>query len=206
MTGFWDTSPEIRTVSPSVHSLSSFLEDHASVDAEDEGANRSRENLSQGETHQAEIQDQQERISIQSPLTINILNTGGSNTGGSSTSGTGLPATACGSHIGGSNDLVSALAGQLADLSNKVHQLLLEPRPIVQSGTWNTSDARSWREPQEATEGRVNFLRQFKSKTRNFRVRAYATDIDVMGFTIHADSWSDTQIYSCGVSWIAIGD
>ncbi len=70
------------------------------------------------------------------------------------------------------------------------------------------------------TRGIISFLKEFKSVPTvvvslcsadvscytNFRVSVYATDINLKGFVVHADTWWDTALYSCGVSWIAIGE
>jgi H-type lectin domain len=41
------------------------------------------------------------------------------------------------------------------------------------------------------------------SITKNWRLKAYATNIAPAGFTINIDSWSDTIFYSANASWIA---
>lgn len=92
-------------------------------------------------------------------------------------------------------------------------------RFVIDEGSWSTSNVRSWQQPQEKTSGRVNFSQKFNqvpkvtvslrsldtNKDYNTRVKVYTSDIDKTGFTIHADSWSNTQLYSAGVSWVAIG-
>jgi len=40
-------------------------------------------------------------------------------------------------------------------------------------------------------------------KSHNWRVTAYASDINAESFVIHLDSWGDTTLYSGAVSWIA---
>jgi hypothetical protein len=150
---------------------------------------------------------------------------GGSSAGGSGTggSGTGGAATINGNNAYGGGDPVSGLACQLAALSKKVEQLSLLASVrgvVVESGMWNTMDVRPWHQPRHITEGRVNFSKEFKSvptvtvsmcsadvsERANFRVKVYATAVDLKGFTVHADSWGDTQLYSCGVSWMAMGE
>lgn len=90
----------------------------------------------------------------------------------------------------------------------------------IDSGTWNTMNVRDWRHPIPGTQGRVLFSKKFTSiptvtvamssadvsKDHNLRVSVYATDVDLEGFTAHADSWADTKLYSCGISWMAIGN
>ena len=87
------------------------------------------------------------------------------------------------------------------------------------NGTWNVTDVRPWDRPRERTEARIDFRVPFTSVPTvtagmtggdvsgrtNFRVKVYATNIDARGFTVHADTWEDTKLYSCGVSWVAIG-
>ncbi|KAI1806577.1 hypothetical protein F4811DRAFT_568749 [Daldinia bambusicola] len=89
----------------------------------------------------------------------------------------------------------------------------------LDSGTWNTTAVRPWDQPREMTEAFIRFTRNFSSaptvlvsmntasvrKTANFRVKVYATDVTSQGFIVHADSWADTTLYSCGVTWLAIG-
>jgi len=89
----------------------------------------------------------------------------------------------------------------------------------IDSGTWNTMEVRPWQHPTVHTEGRIRFSKQFTavpvvslslssvdvSNAANFRVKVYATNITLEGFTVHAESWADTKLYSCGASWLAIG-
>ncbi|KAI0469443.1 hypothetical protein F4859DRAFT_486688 [Xylaria cf. heliscus] len=87
-----------------------------------------------------------------------------------------------------------------------------------ESGTWSTTDVRPWTQSQLKTDGPIKFSTKFSSvptvtvsmtgadvSEGIFRVKVYATDVDEHGFLVHADTWSDTKLYSCGVSWIAIG-
>lgn len=67
------------------------------------------------------------------------------------------------------------------------------------------------------TEGRVLFSKKFTSVPivivslssiellGGCRVRVYATHVGLEGFTVHADTWCDTDLYTCAVSWLAIG-
>lgn len=43
------------------------------------------------------------------------------------------------------------------------------------------------------------------SKEDNVRVRVRAVDITDRGFTLQADTWLNTKIWSVDVSWLAIG-
>lgn len=177
---------------------------------------------------------QKKRTFFRPQVTVNLFNAGGSSMGGSSAgglgtggsgmggSGTGGTATIHGNNASRGSDAVSAhLASQLAALSEKVEQLSLRPfvRGIeFESGMWNTMDVRPWNQPRPETKGRIAFSKDFGlvpeimvsicsadvSNQSNFRVRVYATDVDLKGFTIHVDAWGGTELYSCGVSWIAI--
>lgn len=188
---------------------------------------------SRDQAHDTDPYGQKERIVFRPKVTVNVFNTGGSSTEGPGGSGEGTEglgtfgnggiATVSGSHIAGSYDPISDLASQLEDLKREVQRLSLrgfEQRPIIESGTWNTCDVRAHNAPQPLTEGHIVFSRQFKSapavvvsinaanvsQTTNFRVRTYATDVTTKGFAIHADSWGDTLLFHCVLSWIAIGD
>ncbi|KAM0812939.1 hypothetical protein AB5N19_12930 [Seiridium cardinale] len=88
-----------------------------------------------------------------------------------------------------------------------------------ENGTWNVVDVRAWNEPRDKTEGWIQFSVEFKSAPMvmvslnstdiesgaNCRVKVYASQVDSRGFLVHADTWGGTKLYSCGVSWIAIG-
>lgn len=42
-------------------------------------------------------------------------------------------------------------------------------------------------------------------KDDNVRIRVRAVDVGSEGFTIHAETWFNTEIWSVEVSWLAIG-
>ncbi|KAI0185112.1 hypothetical protein EV127DRAFT_442468 [Xylaria flabelliformis] len=219
-------SKEILAPNSSDHISLTWPDDYISVDPEDQVTSPSPENLFQGESHKADSQGQRKRILFRPQVTVNVFNNGGSSSGGfggSGGAGTGGAATINGSHVSDGSATISGLASQLGNLSKEVQRLsllALQQRPIVESGAWNTTDVRPWDKPQQSTTERINFLNQFKSvptvtvsinsadvsNAGNFRVKVYATAVDVKGFTIHAESWWDTTLYSCGVSWIAIGE
>ncbi|EOD47349.1 uncharacterized protein JDV02_000097 [Neofusicoccum parvum] len=87
----------------------------------------------------------------------------------------------------------------------------------LQTGTYNTQETRPWNSPQLTPSKRINFAKPFSSPpkvvtflqsldmdhSRNWRIRVYATDVDTNGFTVHADSWGDSILYSAGVTWLA---
>jgi hypothetical protein len=43
------------------------------------------------------------------------------------------------------------------------------------------------------------------SKEDNLRIRLRALDVTAEGFTLHAETWFNTRIWSVEVSWLAIG-
>ncbi len=43
------------------------------------------------------------------------------------------------------------------------------------------------------------------SKDDNLRVRVRATDINETGFTLQAETWHNTRLWSIEASWLAIG-
>ncbi|CAH0055465.1 unnamed protein product [Clonostachys solani] len=122
-----------------------------------------------------------------------------------------------------SDPAVADLEHQVATLVQRVElqekQAAKLQHFVIDQGSWHTNDVRSWQKPEEKTSGRVNFSQKFSqvpkvtvslrsvdtNKDYNTRVKVYTSDIDKTGFTIHADSWSNTQLYSAGVSWVAIG-
>ncbi|KAI0184597.1 hypothetical protein EV127DRAFT_515955 [Xylaria flabelliformis] len=40
-------------------------------------------------------------------------------------------------------------------------------------------------------------------KSANCRVKTYASNVTTRGFKLHIETWSDTKLSECGVSWIA---
>lgn len=89
--------------------------------------------------------------------------------------------------------------------------------PDFQVGYFNTQDDHPCDRPKVHTSRHIKFKRAYNNppmvvvwlsqlnmdRKRNWRVRAYATDITTAGFTVHADTWGDSLLYSAGVSWIA---
>ncbi|KAI1489585.1 hypothetical protein F5X96DRAFT_640358 [Biscogniauxia mediterranea] len=205
---------------------------HVTVDSGDQSVSVDQDDLFYGDFHQANSQGAEKRSVVFRPqVTVNIHNNTGSRgevpSAGASATGTGRPdwhgSTIAGrSNAGGSasDDLVSILVSQVAALSRKVDELSSLALVRVENGMWNTNGVRAWDRPQEKTSARINFSKEFKSvpkvmvsmcsadldKESNFRVAVYPTDVDTRGFTVHANSWADTKIYSCGVSWMAVGE
>lgn len=87
----------------------------------------------------------------------------------------------------------------------------------IQTGVYNTQETRPWNDPQLTQSKRINFAKPFSAppkvvtwlqalnmnKDKHWRIRVYATDIDSNGFTVHADTWGDSILYSAGVTWLA---
>ena len=89
----------------------------------------------------------------------------------------------------------------------------------LRTGTFHTGEIRPWNAPQLENKKRITFATPFKDaqppkivcflnlldidRNTNWRVKAYASDIDANGFTIHVDTWADTILYSAGVTWLA---
>ncbi|RYP40661.1 hypothetical protein DL767_001519 [Monosporascus sp. MG133] len=115
------------------------------------------------------------------------------------------------------------ISGRLKFRSVELEVAGASPSPVesikFDTGYWNITDIRRWDQPREKNEGPIVFSKVFSSpptvvvsmagasvdKNNNFRVKVYATNVNSKGFVVHADAWGGTTLYSCGVSWIAIG-
>ncbi|KAI1466223.1 uncharacterized protein F4812DRAFT_436340 [Daldinia caldariorum] len=167
-----------------------------------------------------------EPIAFRPQVTVNVFNNNAPNTGAAGAKES-KPKTAGPVNeklAKETNKKIADLTAKLEALSKKVDELssALESArgPRVECGLWNTGEVRSWKYPSNETRGRINFKKDFKSipkvttgmssadvsKDANFRVSVYPTEIDQRGFKINVHGWSDTVIYSCGVSWVAIGE
>jgi hypothetical protein len=188
------------------------------------------DNPHQGVVPAINSEDQTKGFIFNPQLTVNIYNTGGPNAGapGVPDNGTGGNVTVSNDDTKGGEDQVSKLAAQVASLLQKVGQMDRElkelrtiraqPMPVIETGTWSTSQIRHWSQPQVETEAYIAFEKHFESAPTvmvsmrsadvcngaNFRVRTYATDVTAKGFMVHADTWASSQLYSCDVSWIGL--
>ncbi|KAG0641495.1 hypothetical protein HOY80DRAFT_1021223 [Tuber brumale] len=86
-----------------------------------------------------------------------------------------------------------------------------------QNGEFSTKEDHPADKPQSETSRRINFDRSFTTppkvivflkeidmdKTKNCRLRTWASGIDATGFTIHIDAWHDSILYSATAGWIA---
>ena len=88
----------------------------------------------------------------------------------------------------------------------------------LQTGTFNTQEVGAWENHAPQNSKRISFATAFQGqapkivcwltsidmdKNYGWRCRAYATDIDTAGFTVHIDTWANTIMYSAGMTWIA---
>lgn len=105
----------------------------------------------------------------------------------------------------------------------KVHQascawLVIEDNhPDFQFGTYSTEDDHSSRDPRMENTRKVDFSRPYAKKPevvvwlssielhrdRNWRVKAYVTDVTKNGFTIHVDTSGNSQLNMAVVSWVS---
>ncbi|KOS20484.1 Fibrinogen- and Ig-binding protein [Escovopsis weberi] len=102
-------------------------------------------------------------------------------------------------------------------VSDLVAQLSALPRLQIDAGEWSTP--WDWRTPEVRGSQRINFSKPFAAaphvavstntldigNNKNFRARVHATDVDALGFTVHATTWAGTTMYKVGVTWIAVG-
>lgn len=89
--------------------------------------------------------------------------------------------------------------------------------PDYQIGQFSTEDDHPWNQPQTQTSRQITFPRAFSSAPhvviwlnkldmkydKNWRIKAYSTDISATSFTLHIDTWGDTVLYCGAASWIA---
>ncbi|KAF8436674.1 hypothetical protein BGX38DRAFT_1214242, partial [Terfezia claveryi] len=96
---------------------------------------------------------------------------------------------------------------------------LAAPRghPYFQVGTFDTTKVYSPRNPQQLTYCKIVFKHPYEappkvvvwlnkldlSQDNNGRIIAFATDISATGFTVHINTWHNTELYQAGISWFA---
>lgn len=87
----------------------------------------------------------------------------------------------------------------------------------VQSGRYNTTQDHPHSKPQKQTSHRITFERPYGAPPnvvvwldavdsgpgRNVRVTAWADAVTPDGFTIHLDTWFDSNLWSAGATWLA---
>jgi hypothetical protein len=90
---------------------------------------------------------------------------------------------------------------------------------LIQTGVFLTTDVRPWKDVQVITEKRITFDKAFPDNRppnvvvwfssldmdgeHNWRAWAKASDITARGFTIRAETWGDTKLYSAWLTWVA---
>ncbi|KAK7685770.1 hypothetical protein QCA50_011116 [Cerrena zonata] len=89
--------------------------------------------------------------------------------------------------------------------------------PDLQYGRFNTMDDHVWTSPQKSTTRKITFSRPYSAPPKvvvwlesgdtgaaqNCRILTKAVNVTSHSFTIHIDTWSDTNIWSGGASWFA---
>ncbi|KAF3058226.1 hypothetical protein GL218_05228 [Daldinia childiae] len=201
-------------------------DDYVTVGADDQFVSVDHEDLYQGEVRRdGKNQGEKKRILFRPQVTVNVFGNNGSNSGATGAEGSEPSSTEPTKEkkTEQSDAIIADLTAKLAALSQKVDELselASARRPRVECGLWNTSEVRSWEHPSNDTKGRIWFEKEFKSvpkvttgmssadvsKNANFRVSVYPTEIDTKGFKVNVHGWDNTVIYSCGVSWVAIGE
>lgn len=177
--------------------------------------------------------DQIERIVAQPPVTINVYGAGGISGPNSSEAMISRLESQVAALSDKVEQLTAQLnsAPQVAALSEKVEQLASQlssvpppppPQPSMQidGGQWTTrSIPLKTGQARGLTQQRILFSKKFASAPmvlvsiynadvdchKNFRVSVFAKRIDAKGFTVNINTWADTVLYDCGVSWIAVG-
>ncbi|EKM59120.1 uncharacterized protein PHACADRAFT_191433 [Phanerochaete carnosa HHB-10118-sp] len=94
---------------------------------------------------------------------------------------------------------------------------LPEDDPDIQSGRYNTTEDHHWSRSQTKTSRRITFTHPYAAPPkvvvwldavdsgpgRNVRVTAWADAVTPDGFTIHLDTWHDSNLWSAGATWLA---
>ena len=90
----------------------------------------------------------------------------------------------------------------------------------VASGSFSTSDVRSWSNPKPKNSAMVKFKNgPFKNPptvlvalnmldmagNANLRISTDISEVTTEGFRWHLDTWDDSTLYAAGASWIALG-
>ncbi|KAL8804061.1 MAG: hypothetical protein Q9182_002774 [Xanthomendoza sp. 2 TL-2023] len=88
----------------------------------------------------------------------------------------------------------------------------------LQTGSFSTTEVGRWQDHKPENSKRINFPRAFQGKPpkvlcwltmvdmaqdRNWRIKAFATDVDPTGFTAHIDTWGDSILYQATMTWLA---
>ncbi|KAG8959775.1 hypothetical protein FRC05_007324, partial [Tulasnella sp. 425] len=86
----------------------------------------------------------------------------------------------------------------------------------MQIGEFNTEEDHPLGQPKPLTSRRINFEHPYVTPPKvvvflnmndavgsSVRIKTYASNIDVKGFTIHIDTWADTTIWRAKAAWVA---
>ncbi|KAL8684231.1 MAG: hypothetical protein Q9224_006504 [Gallowayella concinna] len=88
----------------------------------------------------------------------------------------------------------------------------------LQTGTFNTTEVSPWQNHKPENAKRINFPHAFQGKppkvicwlttvdmdkNHNWRIKAFATDVDTNGFTAHIETWGDSILYQAAMTWLA---
>lgn len=89
--------------------------------------------------------------------------------------------------------------------------------PDFQFGSYNTREDHPWTKPQIHNARKIFFKNVYPAAPRvvvwlrsidlgsgkNWRIRAFATDVTATGFTIHIDTWADSVLHTAVACWLA---
>lgn len=89
--------------------------------------------------------------------------------------------------------------------------------PQFQFGTYSTLEDHAWYDYRVENIRNVIFSRPYTTPPRvvvwlssidmgydhDWRVKAYATHVTAEGFTIHIDTWGDSELHTAAASWVA---
>ncbi|TKA68258.1 hypothetical protein B0A49_08020 [Cryomyces minteri] len=93
-------------------------------------------------------------------------------------------------------------------------------KACVASGSFSTSDVRSWSNPRPKNSARVAFPKGAFTKpptvlvalnsldmagNSDLRIKASVDEVTSEGFRWHLDTWDDSTLYAAEASWIALG-
>ncbi|KAI5837210.1 hypothetical protein DFP73DRAFT_568705 [Morchella snyderi] len=86
-----------------------------------------------------------------------------------------------------------------------------------QCGRYSTLEDHPWTSSQMTHERRISFARPYDEPPevvvwlsafnmhpqKNWRMKSFASDVTATGFTIHIETWGDSELVAGGASWIA---
>ncbi|RPB11691.1 hypothetical protein P167DRAFT_606348 [Morchella conica CCBAS932] len=86
-----------------------------------------------------------------------------------------------------------------------------------QCGRYSTLEDHPWSTSEATHERRISFVRPYDEPPevvvwlsafnmhpeKNWRVKSFASDVTTTGFTIHIETWGDSELFAAAASWIA---